>query len=117
MAYDFLMNTASALFFICYVPELYANWKNQNANFYNMPEKALILLASSFALAYAILNNDVSLMSNYGPILTLDIIAFLMRLYYVIKTKNEATLVASSDSTPIAEIELQVAEAYPEKPT
>jgi uncharacterized protein with PQ loop repeat len=91
MAYDFLMNTASALFFICYIPELYANWKNQNANFYNMPEKALILLASSFALAYAILNDDVSLISNYGPILTLDIIAFLMRLYYVIKTKNEAT--------------------------
>ena len=66
MAYDFLMNTASALFFICYIPELYANWKNKNANFYNMPEKALLLLASSFALAYAIINSDISLMSNYG---------------------------------------------------
>jgi uncharacterized protein with PQ loop repeat len=91
MAYDFLMNTASALFFICYIPELYANWKNQNANFYNMPEKALLLLASSFALAYAITNSDIALMSNYGPILALDIIAFLMRLYYVFKNKNEST--------------------------
>ena len=83
MAYDFLMNTASALFFICYIPELYANWKNKNANFYNMPEKAVLLLASSFALAYAMLNNDMSLITNYAPILGLDIIAFLMRLYYV----------------------------------
>jgi len=88
MAHDFLMNTASALFFICYIPELYANWKNQNANFYNMPEKALLLLASSFALAYAITNSDIALMSNYGPILALDIIAFLMRLYYVFKNKT-----------------------------
>ena len=94
MAYDFLMNTASSIFFICYIPELYANWRNQNANFYNMPEKVLLLLASSFALAYAILNSDISLMSNYGPILALDIIAFLMRLYYVFKTKT--TLILSS---------------------
>lgn len=100
MAYDFLMNTASALFFICYIPELYANWKNQNANFYNMPEKALLLLASSFALAYAIMNSDLSLISNYGPILALDIIAFIMRLYYVFKNKNEVILVPSLDSSP-----------------
>ena len=85
MPYDYLMNTASSLFFVCYIPELYANYKNKNANFYNMPEKALILLASGFAFSYAILNNDTSLMTNYGPILGLDIIAFLMRLYYVYK--------------------------------
>ena len=91
MAYDFLMNTASGLFFICYIPELYANWKNQNANFYNMPEKVLLLLASSFALAYAIMNSDISLISNYAPILALDIIALLMRLYYVFKNKNDLT--------------------------
>uniref|UniRef100_A0A6C0APD3 PQ-loop repeat-containing protein n=1 Tax=viral metagenome TaxID=1070528 RepID=A0A6C0APD3_9ZZZZ len=100
MAYDFLMNTAAALFFICYIPELYANWKNKNANFYNMPEKVLLLLASSFALAYAILNSDLSLISNYGPILALDIIAFLMRLYYVYETKNKLILPPSSDSSP-----------------
>ena len=78
MAYDFLMNTASALFFICYIPELYANWKNKNANFYNMPEKVVLLLASGFALAYAISNDDISLITNYGPLLGLDIIALVM---------------------------------------
>jgi len=100
MAYDFLMNTASALFFICYIPELYANWKNKNANFYNMPEKALILLASAFALAYAIINEDISLMTNYGPILGLDIIAFLMRLYYVFENKNRSNSSETSLDSP-----------------
>ena len=100
MAYDFLMNTASGLFFICYIPELYANWKNKNANFYNMPEKFLILIGSGFAFSYSIMNDDISLMSNYGPILALDIIAFLMRLYYVIK-KEEPTSLPEAESPSI----------------
>jgi hypothetical protein len=33
-------------------------------------------------------NNDVALMTNYGPLLGLDIIAFAMRLYYVYKNKQ-----------------------------
>lgn len=85
MPYDFLMNTASALYFICYIPELYANYKNQNVNMYNMPEKAVLVAATSFALAYSIVINDTSLISNYAPLLGLDIIAFLMRLHYVYK--------------------------------
>lgn len=88
MGHDYLMNTASTLFFICYIPELYANWKNKNANFYNMPEKALLLIASTFGLSYAIVNNDIALISNYGPLLALDIIAFIMRLYYAYKNKD-----------------------------
>ena len=111
MAYDFLMNTASALFFICYIPELYANWKNQNANFYNMPEKVLLLLASSFALSYAMLNSDVSLMSNYGPILALDIIAFIMRLYYVYKNNDVPLIEVPTTSTPPSDLEDQPSQA------
>ena len=81
------MNTASALFFICYIPELYANWKNKNANFYNMPEMLVLVIASGFAFTYAIVNDDLALISNYGPLLALDIIAFGMRLYYVYNNK------------------------------
>ena len=92
MAYDGLMNTASALFFICYIPELYANWKNKNANFYNMPEKVVLVFASGFAFAYALVNNDNALIANYGPLLALDIIAFGMRLYYVYKNKDQPIL-------------------------
>ena len=83
MKYDYLMNISSALLFICYIPELYANYKNKNANIYNVPEKVLIVFGTSFAFAYAIMNEDIALMSNYGPILTLDVIALLMRVYYV----------------------------------
>ena len=101
MAYDYLINTASGLFFICYIPELYANYKNKNANFYNMPEKIILLLASSFALAYSIANDDVSLIANYAPILGLDIVAFLMRLYYVCKNKEDtADSIESSAASP-----------------
>ena len=88
MGYEYLMNTASVLFFICYIPDIYADWKNKNANIYNMPERCIILIASAFALSYAIVNEDIALISNYGPLLTLDIIAFIMRLYYVYKNKQ-----------------------------
>jgi hypothetical protein len=57
-----------------------------------MPEKAVLLLASGFAFAYSIVNNDAALIVNYGPLLGLDIIAFLMRLYYVYKNKPEPIL-------------------------
>ena len=92
MAYDFLMNTASTLFIVCYFPELYANWKNRNANFYNMPEKCILVLASGFAFTYALINEDLSLISNYGPILALDIIALAMRFYFMEKNKTTTAL-------------------------
>ena len=77
------MNVASALYIVCYVPELYANYKNKNANAYNIPEKIVMLTATGFALSYAIVNQDQALMLNYVPIFGLDVIAFLMRLYYM----------------------------------
>lgn len=82
------MNISSSLFFICYIPELYANWKNKNANIYNMPEKVLILIGSGFAFSFALMNEDTALISNYGPIMILDLIALLMRLYYVVQNKQ-----------------------------
>ena len=97
MTHDYLMNTASALFFICYIPELYANYKNKNANFYNMPEKIVLVFASGFALSYAIINNDTSLVLNYGPLLGLDIIAFLMRLYYVYRGRPSIEVIEPSN--------------------
>jgi len=95
MLHEYLMNTASVFFLAYYIPELYANWKNKNANIYNMPEKVILVLASGFAFSYAMINNDIALISNYGPMLALDIIAFVMRSYYVYKNygDNHATLV------------------------
>ena len=87
--YDYLMNTASVLFFVCYVPELYANYKNKNANIYNLPEKVVMLAASGLALFYAVLNTDDALILNYAPILTLDVVALGMRGYYAYKTRDK----------------------------
>jgi hypothetical protein len=97
MAYNYLMNISSGIFFICYVPELYANYKNKNANIYNLPEKLLIVFGTSFAFTYAFMNEDATLMSNYGPILTLDIIAFLMRAYYVYMNNHRGAIVLENN--------------------
>jgi len=87
MAYDVIMNTASALFLLCYIPELYANYKNKNANIWNLPEKVVMLGGSGLAFVYAILNEDSALIGNYGPILALDILAFGMRAYYAARNR------------------------------
>ena len=82
MDYEYLMNVASVLYIVCYFPELYANYKNKNANIWNIPEKVVILIATIFAFAYAFLNHNEALLINYGPILGLDFIALAMRMYY-----------------------------------
>ena len=90
--HDYLMNIASALFFVCYIPELYANYKNKNANIYNVPEKIVVFIGTSFAFAYSIVNNDSALMANYGPILFLDTTALLMRVFYARLRDNRILL-------------------------
>jgi uncharacterized protein with PQ loop repeat len=87
MDYGYLMNTASALYILCYIPELYANYRNKNANIYNLPEKVVIFVGTSFAFSYSVLNRDTSLIINYAPILVLDTIAMLMRIYYIYKNR------------------------------
>jgi uncharacterized protein with PQ loop repeat len=72
---------------MCYLPELYANYKNKNANVYNVPEKVIMTIATILAFSYAVLNNNTELITNYGPILVLDIIALSMRIYYANKNK------------------------------
>jgi len=82
---NYLMYSASILYFICYVPELYANYKNKNVNIYNVPEKVIMLLATILAFSYAVINENPELITNYGPLVVLDIVALAMRLYYTYK--------------------------------
>ena len=88
MSNEYLMNTASLLFFICYIPEFYANYINKNANIYNVFEKVIIFIASSFSLSYSISINNNALIFNYGPLLALDFIALFMRGYYAYKNRH-----------------------------
>ena len=79
---NYLMNIASLLFFLCYIPEAYANIRNKNANAYNIPEKIIMLCGTGFALSYAITIKDTSLMLNYAPLMSLDCIMLSIRIYY-----------------------------------
>jgi hypothetical protein len=96
MSHDYLINVATALYIICYIPELYANYRNKNANIYNLPEKVLVLLGTIFSFSYAGLNDNVALMINYGPLLVLDTIAFFTRSYYVYKNSTTRKPILSS---------------------
>jgi uncharacterized protein with PQ loop repeat len=89
MEFEHFMNIASTLYFVCYIPELYANYKNKNANIWNIPEKIIILVATGFAFSYSILSKNNALIINYGPVLILDFIALMMRVYYACKNNLE----------------------------
>ena len=88
---DYLMYIATFLYLSCYIPELYANYINKNANMYNIPEKVIMLLATSCGLSYGLVNMNIALIINYAPLLSLDIIALLMRLYYAIFSQIKHT--------------------------
>ena len=92
MSADYLMYIASFLYLFCYIPELYANYVNKNANMYNIPEKVIMLVATGCGFSYGLLNQNLALIINYGPMLGLDITALLMRLYYANSQKNTSQI-------------------------
>ena len=107
--YNFYMNTASALFLLCYIPEIVSTIRNKNANVYNLPEKVLIALGTSFALRYAVLTNDQALIINYTPILTLDIVTLCLRAYYAYQNRKLDTRVQyQSQAIEIVENPMQL---------
>jgi len=101
MADQSLMFAATGFYFICHVPELYANYVNKNANMYNMPEKLFMLLGTVLAVTYAIQLGDSAILTNYGLQLGIDVVALTMRGYYVwlnyFKTTGNATVAVASD--------------------
>jgi hypothetical protein len=85
MPQEYLMNIASILFFICYIPEFYANYRNKNANIYNLFEKIFITCGTGFGLGYSLTTDSQALVINYSTLFTLDMIALCMRGYYAYK--------------------------------
>jgi len=84
---DALMNTATTLFFICYIPEFYANYINKNANIYNVVEKVILLFGTGFALGYAVETRNQALIVNYAPLFVIDVSALSMRAYYAYRNR------------------------------
>jgi lipid-A-disaccharide synthase-like uncharacterized protein len=78
------MNIATSLYFVCYIPEFYANYINKNANIYNLPEKILLLMGTLFAFTYSVQLGDMSFIVNYSLALFIDCVAISMRGYYII---------------------------------
>jgi hypothetical protein len=95
MKSEYLMNIASSFFFICYIPEFYANYKNKNANIYNVFEKIVMLGGSGCALGYAVKTSNNALLINYAPLFVLDSIALFMRAYYAYKNRNRDVSIKS----------------------
>jgi hypothetical protein len=93
------------MFFICYIPELYANYKNQNVNLYNLPEKVLVIFGTGFAFSYALMNGDTTLIINYGSLFSLDTLALIMRAYYVYKNTRARTPPAPPEPSHIGHTE------------
>jgi uncharacterized protein with PQ loop repeat len=87
--YQYLMNISTGFYLVCYIPELYANYKNKNANFWNVPEKIILFIGTSLSLAYGVLVEDTALVANYGPLFALDAIALGMRAYYACKNRHQ----------------------------
>ena len=80
----YLMYTATGFYFCCYLPELYANYINKNANIYNLPEKLLLLIGTILAFTYSLQLGDMSIIVNYSLALFIDCVAITMRSYYVV---------------------------------
>ena len=104
---DYWMFTASILFFACYLPDIYANIRNRNANMYNVPEKILITAGTICALVYSVQTKNTPLITNYAPLLFLDIISLSMRFYYAILTHyyQEQILPHTKDGMEILDVD------------
>ena len=84
MANEYLMYIATGFYFCCYLPELYANYINKNANIYNLPEKIMLWIGTLFAFTYSVQLGDISFIVNYTLALFIDCVAISMRGYYII---------------------------------
>lgn len=88
MGLDYLMYLASVFYFFGYIPDIYANWVNKNANIYNLPERILFLTGSCFAVSYSVIIHDNILIVSYVPLLAVEIFTLFMRIYYCQLNRN-----------------------------
>jgi len=93
MNLEYLMYLSSIFYFIGYLPDIYANWINKNANIYNLPERILFLIGTCLAVTYSVKINDNTLIITYVPLLAVDIFTLVMRIYYWQINKNKIAVI------------------------
>jgi uncharacterized protein with PQ loop repeat len=86
---DVFMYLATVLYFMCYAPGVYADFKNKNANIYNLPEKIISLCATTFGLIYSVRINNIPLIVNYGPHLIMETTTLLFKIQYIYQNRTE----------------------------
>jgi hypothetical protein len=81
---DYLMNSASILFIIYYITEMYNN-DNKNNILY---QKIILVSGNTIALIYSVEINNNIFIFNYSSLFTLNIIWIIIYVYYFYKNKN-----------------------------
>ena len=95
---SYLMYMATALFSFCYVPTLYADFRNKNANLYNLPERIVLLCAMFLGITYAIRIQNMTLVIHYVPNICLETCTLLMKSYYASQNKRHITLALDTNA-------------------
>jgi uncharacterized protein with PQ loop repeat len=102
---DYLMYIATSLYFACYVPILYADFKNKNANLNNLPERVLSIVAGLFAIIYAIRVDSTPLKVNYIPHVIIESLVLGVKIVYVYRngcsTETVDNVLIQSSKSPI----------------
>jgi uncharacterized protein with PQ loop repeat len=102
---DYLMYIATSLYFACYVPILYADFKNKNANLNNLPERILSIAAGMFAILYAIRVDSTPLKVNYIPHVIIESLVLGVKIIYVYRngcsTDTVDNVLIQSSKSPI----------------
>ena len=85
MICNYLMYSATAIYLAVYIPTFYAEFKNRNANIYNLPERIFSIIACLFGLSYSIVNHNTELIVNYTPHLILELIILCVKIRFAHK--------------------------------
>ena len=105
MVGNYLMYSATAIYLSVYIPTFYAEFKNRNANIYNLPERIFLIIGSLFGLSYSILNNNTELIVNYTPHLMLEIIILCIKIRFAHQNGWTLKLKIDKETNTEADIE------------
>ena len=100
---EYVLYAATFLYVSATLPDIYATYKNKNANIYNLFDKCILLAAGSLGMTFGILTKNTPIIINYAPSVFLDILSLSLRIYYASKNGFEVEPVNQADNhnTPI----------------
>jgi len=116
MSENYLMYTSIVLHSLCYIPIVYADVKNKNANMYNLPDRFISILAIIFGGAYAYRINNTTLMLNYVIFLVLESGNICTKLYFIRKNNPDPCMIPFMKARATETIDESPEESHCSKP-